>query len=742
MGLAVEALVLAFSARVIGREQPPQTLDEARAAFDPGIRPRQIALRRRIGKHEPAHRIRPVAGDDRIGVDDVLLRLRHLDDAADLDRSAIGQQRRAFGGAIDLLGAEEHRHAPARIDAAIGLVRHHPLREQRGKRFLHRDLARMRQSPRPEAGVEQVQNRVLDAADIVLHRHPLGDFLRIEGLVGRLAGKAQEVPRAVHKRVERVGLAPRRCAALGAVHVLPRRVAFERVAGDVEADILGQGHRQLVLGHRHHAAGIAVDEGDRRPPVTLAADAPVAQAPHGAPLAPAAAFGPGDDLGLGGFDAHAIEEAGVDDHPVPRLGLALEGLVGAGGIGRDDAQDRQPVFGGEFEVALVMPRHAHHRAGAVFHQHEVGDEHRQVRAREGVLRGNRRAIAQLFRRFERGRGGRALLALVDKGGDVRIVRQSLRDRVIGGDGAETCAEDRVGAGRIDRQLAAVGKIERKLQPLRLADPVLLHQAHFLGPVLKAAQPLQQIVGKVGDLEEPLVELALLDFRAAAPALAVDHLLVGEHGHVDRVPVDGRFLAIDQPRLVQIKEQRLFVAVIFRIAGGEFARPVEREADALQLRLHLGDVRLRPAARVHALFHRGVFGRHPEGVPAHRVQHLEPAHLLVARQHVAHRIVADVAHVDAPRGIGEHLEDVAFRLGAVRIGGEGARRFPCALPASVGNGRIETGISHFGLSVEGRKTQDWSACRRRSRALVRMMSSSFCTVAACTGASTQLPPSAT
>jgi hypothetical protein len=42
-------------------EQPPQPLDEARAAFDPGFRPRQVALRRAVGQHEPAHRIGAVA---------------------------------------------------------------------------------------------------------------------------------------------------------------------------------------------------------------------------------------------------------------------------------------------------------------------------------------------------------------------------------------------------------------------------------------------------------------------------------------------------------------------------------------------------------------------------------------------------------------------------------------------------------------------------------------------------------
>ena len=97
------------------------------------------------------------------------------------------------------------------------------------------------------------------------------------------------------------------------------------------------------------------------------------------------------------------------------------------------------------------------------------------------------------------------------------------------------------------------------------------------------EPVEQLLGEIGDLEEPLAELAPLDQRARAPAAAVDHLLVGEHGHVDRVPIDLALLAIDQARLVKVEEQRLLVAVISGLAGGELAAPVEREAEPLQLR---------------------------------------------------------------------------------------------------------------------------------------------------------------
>ncbi len=251
-------------------------------------------------------------------------------------------------------------------------------------------------------------------------------------------------------------------------------------------------------------------------------------------------------------------------------------------------------------------------------------------------------------------------------------RRRLRDRMVGRDRDEARAEQRVAAGGEDLQFAFAGRrglrVEREAdqQALGAADPVLLHQPDFLRPALQRVERRQQVLGVVADLEEPLRELALLDQRARAPAAAVDHLLVGEHGHVDRVPVHLRLLALDQPRLEEVEEHPLLVLVIGRVAGRDLARPVERQPHRLQLRLHRRDVLARPRARMHLALHGGVLGRHAEGVPAHRMQHGEALGAFVARHHVAHGVVAHVAHVDAPRRIGEHLEDVIRGLGRLPL----------------------------------------------------------------------------
>ena len=192
--------------------------------------------------------------------------------------------------------------------------------------------------------------------------------------------------------------------------MLPSRVTQQRVPRGLEVDVLGQRDGQAVLGRGHHAAALAVDEGDRRAPVALARDAPVAQAPDGLATAAPLILDAADDFALGVLDFHPVEEVRVDEHALARLGFAVETLARIFYARCDHAGDRQAVFSGEFEVALVVARHRHDRAGAVIHQHEIGDVDGQVCAGERVLGGDAGVEAELLRGLEFSGGGAALLA--------------------------------------------------------------------------------------------------------------------------------------------------------------------------------------------------------------------------------------------------------------------------------------------------------------------------------------------
>ncbi len=81
--------------------------------------------------------------------------------------------------ALDLLGEE-----PVAGIVAVGLVAHHALGEQPGKRLAHPEIAALGERSGEEARIKEMQHRMLDAADILVHRQPVIDVGAHEGCVG------------------------------------------------------------------------------------------------------------------------------------------------------------------------------------------------------------------------------------------------------------------------------------------------------------------------------------------------------------------------------------------------------------------------------------------------------------------------------------------------------------------------------------------------------------------------------
>jgi hypothetical protein len=153
----------------------------------------------------------------------------------------------------------------------------------------------------------------------------------------------------------------------------------------------------------------------------------------------------------GGLVAEAVVLAGID----AAAGL-LVGVPLGPGVGEnfslalpsrvDDLLDRQVVFLGEGEVALVVRRHGHHGAFAVAHQHVVADPDFDLSPVSGCADEDAGRHALLFHRREVGLGDAALLAFLDEGGQLGIVFAARgRQRMLGGDGDEGDAHDGVGA---------------------------------------------------------------------------------------------------------------------------------------------------------------------------------------------------------------------------------------------------------------------------------------------------------
>ena len=65
-----------------------------------------------------------------------------------------------------------------------------------------------------------------------------------------------------------------------------------------------------------------------------------------------------------------------------------------------------------------------------------------------------------------------------------------------------------------------------------------------------------------------------------------------------------------------------------------------------------------------MFDGRVLSRQAERVPTHGMQHVEAAHLGVAGDDVADRVIAHMPHVDVARRVREHLEHVLLGLGMI------------------------------------------------------------------------------
>jgi hypothetical protein len=170
------------------------------------------------------------------------------------------------------------------------------------------------------------------------------------------------------------------------------------------------------------------------------------------------------------------------------------------------------------------------------------------------------------------------------------------------------AEQRVGARRehLDLLRRALD-VERDPRAHRAADPVALHLLDRLGPV-DEVEVLDEAVGVGGDPQHPLPHRPPLDRVAAALALAVDHLLVREHGAERRAPVHRHLGEIGEPALVEAAEDPLRPLDVLRIGGVDLARPVVVEAERLELALERRDVLRGGLARVGAGLDRILLGR--------------------------------------------------------------------------------------------------------------------------------------
>ena len=642
----VQCRNLSFSGVLV--DQFPDAFQEAVRPFNARFLPLEGHIRRGRKHHEQTHGIRAVALNHHLRVDAVVFRLGHLAHAGVhqlVARRVFGLHDAAFFVALN---DGVNRGNPVTFAVFAHIVervsQHHALAQQLFRRLIGVHHARVAHQLMEEAEVEQVHDGVFDTADVDIYRQPVVGRFRIQHsfLILR-AGVARIVPGGFHKGVKGVGFAQRRLAVDGGLG--PFRIGFDRAGDAVHDHVFRQDHRQLIFRGRQHGAIFQGHHRDRRAPVALTGYAPVAQTVVNFTLAHAH----GSQFVGNGVEARFIiktaELAGVKQDAF--LGQRLLGEIRLGAVGSEDNRlNVQTVLAGELVVALVVTRNGHYRAGAVFHQHKVCRPDRNFFTGQR-MNGFKAGIDAFFlHRRHVGFGHFGIAALVDKGGQRRIVRRSLlRQRVTRRDGQVGTTHKGVRTGGVDSQfVSVVVDVKGDFYPFRTADPVALHGLHGVRPVVQLIQIVQQFIGVGGDFNKPLRDLFTLDLGIAAPAAAVDNLFVGQHGLVIRAPVHCGGFFVHQAFFVQLGEELLLPAVVFRGAGRQLAAPVIAEAQHFELVFHVGDVVVGPRRWRGVVFHRRPFCRQTERIPADRLQDVFAQHALVAGNHVADGVVTHVTHV--------------------------------------------------------------------------------------------------
>ncbi len=240
-------------------------------------------------------------------------------------------------------------------------------------------------NPGKETEVDQVHGGMLDPPDIKIDRHPVTDQLGQKGHILRARRAVPEkVPGTVDKCVHGIGLAARRTPAAGTDTIYEWTARLEGVARVFKVHVQGKQDGKVTLGNRHLPTVIAVDDRDRRPPVTLAGEEPVAKLVVDGSFADPFRRKPRDDI----FHRLRVHPAGEWTRVYHDAGAHIS----FGHLIRiqllpfrlNHCLERYVILPGKFKVTLIMGRHRHHRPGPVSHQGEVGHPERDLLPVDGI----------------------------------------------------------------------------------------------------------------------------------------------------------------------------------------------------------------------------------------------------------------------------------------------------------------------------------------------------------------------
>ena len=242
----------------------------------------------------------------------------------------------------------------------------------------------------------------------------------------------------------------------------------------------------------------------------------------------------------------------------------------------------------------------------------------------------------------------------------RIAKQSIGTRGEDGDLA-LVALDGVALG--------IAKGEVYFGALGTANPVCLHLLDALGPTGKLLQVVKELLCVRGDLDVPLLEIALFHLGIATPATALGHLFVSKYRLALGAPIDRVLLAIDQSALPKLLKNPLAPAIVIGAAGLDQAIHIIGKAHALHRGERLIHILIGPSRSLGIVLDSGVLGGQAKGVKTDGMQYVKATHAGLARHGVTNGVVARMAHVQVAGRVREHLEHVLLGLSRIGINGK-------------------------------------------------------------------------
>ncbi len=377
----------------------------------------------------------------------------------------------------------------------------------------------------------------------------------------------------------------------------------------------------------------------------------------------------------------------------------------------DDRHDAEPKFPGELEVALIMSRDTHDRAGAVAHQDIIGDPDWNAFV-VGGIDGERAGERACFLFGQIGAleiGFRGDCGAIGFDGFALFFCRDLIDQgIFRGEHHVGGAVERVGPrgedrnGRVAtlRRPVAVGGRpfhgKTNFRALAAADPISLERFDRIRPI-QALELVEQPIGQRGDAQHPLAHRTAHHRKPADFAFAIDDFLVRQNGpqllapihrnfghiretHVVRIgaaitgDVLGLFRLRVEPGIVDLEENPLRPFVIGGIGRVDLAFPIVGKTDAFELRLEFRDVLARGDGGMLARFDGVLLGGQTERVPAHRMEDIESLQPFVTRDDVGRGVTLGMSDMQAGAArIRKHIEHVILRLRRIEILFAGIRR---------------------------------------------------------------------